>query len=317
MNLKIHRSYQRSLKNLPFMVGQRNPNLVPIALQGLRERRSPEDIYEDILQNCGEPGLDDVEVNRAVKAAIRYYNGNPLSGRPTKSTRQRMRKPERDPVGRDFVRNMVEAGTGATPDSLRSLSRVQVPADAREQYRAYLATLFKPDEYLCMGEVWSKDVRPMKDWLAVQGELPDHVITNPLSGEWGRTTDGRPSQRCKECVVAYRHALIEFDGLPLEDQYAFWTGVLASEDKPLLPVVSLVFSGGKSIHGLLRLDAKDEDEWKAHWTRLKAYLCNQDAPEDQRIDTACSDPSRLTRTAGARRSDKPGMPLQSLLYLAA
>jgi len=94
-----------------------------------------------------------------------------------------------------------------------------------------------------------------------------------------------------EGVAAFRHALVEFDSVPLEQQFAT---VLATR----LPVSAVVYSGGKSLHAWVRVDAPDRETFKQRVAAIHAL------PLLAGMDKANKNPSRLTRLPGARRGDK-------------
>jgi len=81
-----------------------------------------------------------------------------------------------------------------------------------------------------------------------------------------------------------------------------------------LQVRSLVYSGGKSIHGLVEISKGDSDTWKKNMEILRYATCHPDAPPEYKADRACCNPDRLTRLAGGKRSDNGK--LQSLLWLS-
>lgn len=126
---------------------------------------------------------------------------------------------------------------------------------------------------------------------------------NPVTSE----PDEKNSLRSDNCVSEYRHVLLESDKLPLGQQVALIRGLK-------LPVLSLTFSGGKSIHALVRTDAlcfgsiKDKSDWDQ---KIKLGLYSQIIPLG--FDRANSNPSRFSRLPGIWRPDKDVF--QRLLYL--
>jgi hypothetical protein len=72
-----------------------------------------------------------------------------------------------------------------------------------------------------------------------------------------------------EAVTAFRYLLLESDHL--ESEYSgfpdAWLKFLALLPAP---IVSIIGSGGKSVHALVRVDAKSKDDWD----RLVALLKN-------------------------------------------
>lgn len=93
-----------------------------------------------------------------------------------------------------------------------------------------------------------------------------------------------------EGVAAFRHALVEFDSASLAQQFAI---VLATR----LPVSAVVYSGGKSLHAWVRVDAADRETYKQRVAAIHAL------PLLAGMDKANKNPSRLTRLPGARRGD--------------
>jgi hypothetical protein len=96
-----------------------------------------------------------------------------------------------------------------------------------------------------------------------------------------------------EGVAAYRHALVEFDSASLEQQFAV---IQATR----LPVSAVVYSGGKSLHAWVRVDAPDLETYRQRVGVIHALPLLAAAG----MDKANKNPSRLTRLPGARRKDK-------------
>jgi hypothetical protein len=75
-----------------------------------------------------------------------------------------------------------------------------------------------------------------------------------------------------------------------------------------LPVVVLIDSGGKSVHGWIRVDAVNSDEWTQ---RVEGKLF--DLLTTVGADVACKNESRLSRMPGHFRTEKNHW--QRVLYL--
>lgn len=314
-----------SLSLLPSQVGGRNAALLPLVRAGLREGFAPEALVAEIVAGSGSPPLSAAEVRRAVDTALRTAR-EPLgaAGAWTPPRAPRPRRPQPPPGG--FVARCMDRGDGARGfDDVRALSPVAVPAgetdgERRDALRLFLHGLFAPDDVLFIGPRTARTVRPRGAWeRALDGTPPDAwpplVGSNPFSGREARTADGATlSPRCKAAVARRRFALVEFDEMPLEAQVRFWAGAIHGAGRgPLLPVAALTYSGGKSIHALLRVDCADARAWGELWDRLASFVCNPLDPPAQRADKACRDESRLTRLPGARRAESGRV--QSLLYL--
>jgi len=86
------------------------------------------------------------------------------------------------------------------------------------------------------------------------------------------------------------YALIEFDTISLKQQWQ-----LIKQSK--IPCAAVTYSGGKSIHAIVRVNARSDEEYK--W-RIRALM---DHFSEYDVDTANKDPSRLSRLPGVTRGD--------------
>ena len=173
---------------------------------------------------------------------------------------------------------------------------------------AQLRALFHPDELVFCGDKFGRDVHTAKHWARAifsGAAAPPYFIANPLKPEGGITSEGKHSPRCDAAVAAFRHAVVEFDEMPLADQLKFWAGW------GLKDIVSLTYSGSKSIHALLRVDAANRDEWDQ---QIRDCLFRRHLIP-LGCDGQCQNPARLTRLAGATRADRGGI-RQKLIYCA-
>lgn len=114
-----------------------------------------------------------------------------------------------------------------------------------------------------------------------KSEVGAWIRFNPLDGEG-----------CKDKnITAFRHALVESDGMDLEKQNA----IIRELE---LPVSCLVHSGRKSIHAVVKIDADDYDEYR----KRVDYLYQVCAKNGLKVDTQNRNPSRLSRMPGVMRA---------------
>ncbi len=116
---------------------------------------------------------------------------------------------------------------------------------------------------------------------------------NPEAGAWIRYNplDGNG---CKdENVTDFRHALVESDDVELDIQNA----IIRELE---LPVACLVFSGNKSIHAIVKINASNKTEYKERIDYLYA-VCQKNG---LKVDTKNKNPSRLSRMPGVERNGK-------------
>ena len=114
---------------------------------------------------------------------------------------------------------------------------------------------------------------------------------NPEAGAWIRFNplDGKG---CKnENVTEYRFALVESDDMEIDRQNA-----IIKELE--LPVACLVYSGGKSLHAIVHIDAKDYTEYRQRVDYLY-HVCQKNG---LKIDIQNKNPSRLSRMPGVMRN---------------
>ncbi|MDT1950079.1 AAA family ATPase [Carnobacterium divergens] len=116
---------------------------------------------------------------------------------------------------------------------------------------------------------------------------------NPQAGAWIRFNplDGKGVKN--ENVTDFRYALVESDTMDLAKQNA----IIRELE---LPVACLVYSGKKSIHAIVRVDAADYGEYR----KRVDYLYNICKKNGLNIDSQNRNPSRLSRMPGIIRGDK-------------
>lgn len=206
-------------------------------------------------------------------------------------------------------------------------------SEHRRDMLMFMETVFKPDDKLYIGNgIESKfyqpqHVKPVKEWLEVFKQRLDEIenetapqeqhrklvdlgerypffVINPLKGN----PDEKGSLRSNASVKEYSYLVLESDSLPLDQQIPLVCGLG-------LKPVSMTFSGGKSIHSLLKVVdvprgevVKDQATWDAI---VKKDFFAQVAPLG--FDKSTSNPARLSRLPGIFRPDKGTF--QSLIYI--
>lgn len=115
----------------------------------------------------------------------------------------------------------------------------------------------------------------------------------PQAGAWIRFNplDGKGVKN--ENVTHFRYALVESDSIPIKDQVSLY-------QRFDLPIAAMVYSGGKSVHAIVHIDADDIDEYKDRVDFLYAFLEKHGVS----IDTQNRNPSRLSRMPGVTRNGK-------------
>lgn len=115
----------------------------------------------------------------------------------------------------------------------------------------------------------------------------------PEAGAWIRFNplDGKGVKN--ENVTDYRYALVESDSIPVERQNA----IIRELE---LPVATLVCSGGKSIHAIVKIEAATMEEYRKRVNYLHD-VCKKNGLE---VDTQNRNAARLSRMPGVVRNGK-------------
>lgn len=172
----------------------------------------------------------------------------------------------------------------------------------------YLETLFDSTENVgYVTQSWERDGRYMPSkgcYDRTAGELIQELNRckgdigavlgdyNPEVGAWIRFNplDGKGVKN--ENVTDYRYALVESDHMDLDKQNA-----LLRELE--LPIACLVYSGGKSIHAVVKIGAATYEEYRKRVDYLYTVL----KKNGMDVDTQNKNPSRLSRMPGVLRKE--------------
>ncbi len=180
-----------------------------------------------------------------------------------------------------------------------------------EQLKLYLQTLFHPTDIVgyVTGDVWkNEDGRylPAKGvYNRKAGELIDLLEKYPddlgaVIGDWKEDCgawirfnplDGQGVKN--ENVTGFRYVLVESDSMPIEEQEAVYRGLN-------LPIAALVYSGGKSLHAIVHIDAGNYEEYRERVQFLYGVLEQHGCI----VDKQNRNPSRLSRLPGVTRNGK-------------
>lgn len=179
--------------------------------------------------------------------------------------------------------------------------------DPVKDLTTYLETIFDSDDNVgFVTETWEKEGKffPTKGtWARTAGQLISELATckgdlgrvigdyKPEAGAWIRFNplDGKGVKN--ENVTQYRYALVESDTLAVGKQLA-----LIKELE--LPVAALVYSGGKSVHAIVKIEADTYDEYR----KRVNYLYDVCKKNGLAIDQQNRNPSRLSRMPGVIRN---------------
>lgn len=108
-----------------------------------------------------------------------------------------------------------------------------------------LPQLFWADELVCYGPNTFTAAVTDPGNLAQFAEKMQFIVANPMRALTGKTKEGKDSARCQGNVSFRRYLVTEFDGMPDKTDQARLLALLAK----IRPLVMVVDSGGKSLHG--------------------------------------------------------------------
>ena len=185
--------------------------------------------------------------------------------------------------------------------------------EPEQQLIRYLETLFQPEEIFgYVTESFEKADKSGKKKLVPAnkgvytlrvGEIVQRLKSDTIedvigkykheAGAWIRFNPLDGNGVNNENVTDYRYALVESDNMSLEAQ----NGLIRQLN---LPVAVLMYSGGKSVHAIVKIEADDKQEYQ----KRVNYLYDVCKKNGMVIDTQNRNPSRLSRMPGCERGEK-------------
>lgn len=205
-----------------------------------------------------------------------------------------------------LTRTIIKADSPSTPKS-------GVPQPIQDGCRQLLLAAFEDGEWISISDAHLNEdgrtvpngsgcVMERSHWLgkldAVEGDPNRIWNSSDNPGAYIRINPVKVGGSTDNDVTVYRHALLEFDGIPIEQQ---WKVIVESN----IPATAVVHSGGKSLHAWVKVDARDRVEYAARVSELLKVL------ESYGPDPKNKNPSRFARLPGMRR----GQGFQHLLAL--
>lgn len=195
-----------------------------------------------------------------------------------------------------------EADLRATLDEIRKLDPITVfhePVNIRaenvERIRAHAARIW--DYALPANQI---DPHELDEVIRPQDGLGTWFLCNPVTGEATSVprlaSERNPlgqTFRAEECLTNYRYMVVESDSAPTE----LWLRALVQLP---LPISSVVASGGRSLHALVRVDACSREEWNATKARIAPALVTLGADLGAMFRNGC--PARTPQPSSRART---------------
>ncbi|MGJ8650791.1 MAG: hypothetical protein ACSHX4_10565 [Opitutaceae bacterium] len=160
-------------------------------------------------------------------------------------------------------------------------------------------SLYASDDLLCFAELnCNARTEPREKWRGREQKY-QFIVANPMTALNGLTQEGKRSYRCHGNATQSRiYQVVEFDQGPLEEQAA----ILSSLDSVWAPLILVVWSGSKSLHGWFDVRLLDEAQKREFF----AQACRGGA------DRTLWDQSKLVRMPGGTRTNNRQR--QSILF---
>lgn len=301
---------RRRIRNMPRPGGNGfHPALLALSNQAVRAGLSASELFLMFRRIADENrryrDVPNHEISDAItKAYTEFFSGL------WENSEEKIEVPEVPPLLRREVRAMTNE------EEITALSPIPIPKSPRAQMLLALRKLFAPDDFLFIAETGShaylgRNLLTVRAWISRLSKVSppaEYMMINSLSGRLGKTKSGEPSYRADSCIRLVRHALIESDRLSARRQLGFFANCQ-------LPLRMIVFSGGKSYHGLLDVAAlfnRPEGLTAQDWRRLvkgqlRPFLKRNGA------DVSVLNMSRFSRLPGCLRHETGRY--QRLVYL--
>lgn len=278
--------------------GERNAALFAAACQ-FRDAGAGSDEAEAALLPCAtRDGLPEPEARKAIRSAFRKQPRQPI--------KHLHRFMDRELPTRGEGRN----GHPSPPLTTVTAPRYQptpatagLPEPKQGLVAAYLQieAAFEPNEMvsICAGAIGEDgrdhpasagETRTREEWLEMLGSGNDPWPRAPGAGVFVRINPVRAGGKADADVTAFRHALLEWDDLPVERQ---WPIIRDSR----IPCTAVINSGGRSLHAWVRVDAKSAEEYRERVALLHEYFA--DCPPCAKNKNV----SRFSRLAGVARGE--------------
>jgi hypothetical protein len=247
----------------------------------------------------------DKEIDEAIQKAYREAG----TGTYTPYTRPQTARPV-IADGKAARQKIIDKGRFSTEAELTANSPIAIPDDYTEQQRLFLETMFDGGDFVFSGDRLQpgtdRTILPVCEWIE-QGAAGPFCVINPLSGYPAPLKSGTgATYRGDSCVSKYRHCLLEFDDLSIENQIKFWSAIP-------LPIQAITHTGNKSLHIWLDLAGEEINSLEAWHQTVEIDLY------DKRfvplgVDRSCKNAARLARLPGVLRAETGKW--QRLLWLS-
>lgn len=264
--------------------------------------------------SSGVPG--DYIVKLAYKNGYRTTKkgGQPYS---TATTPKSMTEPQNntttEPLTWDDICEEIDAECEEEPEAV-AINTDTTADERKQQFITWLTALFNPTEVPNVHTRWmvKTNSQGIDKYIPCDGGESSHTVAeivealkdssleetfglpaNNAGGVWIACNPQKMGGTTAQTVTRYTHVLVESDTMPVDEQIKFLKATH-------LPIATLTYSGSKSVHAIIKIDAKDAKEYASRvdmlFKQLEAWGYD--------VDKANKNPNRLTRAAGFMRGEQ-------------
>ena len=125
---------------------------------------------------------------------------------------------------------------------------------------SFLPQLFKEDELLCVAaDTWTYATIYRDEVCEISATYAlEFIVPSAMTSKTGTTVEGKVSAHTKDNTGERIYLVVEFDQASTTDQFSFHK-YLSSK----MPLVLMLHSGGKSIHGWYYVEGREDEEIKS------------------------------------------------------
>jgi len=207
----------------------------------IEEGHSDEVIFSFIRKASREiPGR--AVPDREIRSAIAYARGSKEDGSPKQSLNW--------PDAEALMQTEIQRAFPADMDRL-----AQNGEDFKQEPRLWLPRLFHEEELVCIAsDVFHFQTMLLPKAVEITGSYRmEFVNPNPMVAETGVTREGKTSHHCEDNTGPRVFLVVEFDSGTPQEQAAYHK-YLGKH----LPLVIMIYSGGKSTHGWYHCESESE-----------------------------------------------------------
>ena len=204
---------------------------------------------------------------------------------PEELSRRKLDSPPWPAVNQRAVDTITKNGPGLEGLEQRSPFLIENQDSCAE---LIIDRLFAGGDLLCIGASKKCFRTQLREKWRGDESKREFIVPSPMTAPFGKTQTGKASNRCLENTGRRKYLVIEFDNATIEHQAS-----LQLELARYLPLVVVVHSGGKSLHGWYRCGDRKE----THIKKFMTYAVSLGA--DQATWTRC----QLVRLPGGLRDN--------------